>query len=186
MRQSTKPFLITFFTFNILLFTCSCAPCDDHGWAGWHAYAQLRHDLHNDGWRCPANRRGDSRWSPSEISLAAWRRQASPRAWGRVITGWQADAQHILQQNNSEPDKLEYGSDQWHQEKKKLDAMIWASAIILILLFFGLALVTFIRIGRHYRQRVTEDKKPEPTEYVDAWSQYRLPEDNNSDDPKDA
>jgi len=92
-----------------------------------------------------------------------------------------AYAQPVLEKNEVESDQLEYGSDQWHEEKKKLNAMLWASAIIITILFLGLALVTIIRMGRHYRQRVAGDKKPEPTEYVDAWSQYRLPEDDNDE-----
>ena len=82
-------------------------------------------------------------------------------------------------QSGSESDKLEYGSKEWHREKKKLHAMLWAGIVIVTILFTGIILVTIIRMGRHYRKRVTEDKKAEPTEYVDAWSQYRLKEDHD-------
>jgi len=97
------------------------------------------------------------------------------------MTGWHAYAGSVLEQSDSDSDKLEYGSEEWHQEKKKLNAMLWAGIIIVTILFAGIILVTIIRMGRHYRKRVTGDKKPEPTEYVDAWSQYRLPEDDNDE-----
>ena len=90
-------------------------------------------------------------------------------------------ARDVNVQSEAESEPLEYESEEWYEEKSKLEVMIWASAIILTILFFGLVLITFIRMGRHYRKRVTGDKKPEPTEYVDAWSQYRLPEDDNDE-----
>ena len=82
-------------------------------------------------------------------------------------------------QSDAESDQLEPGSEEWHREKKKLNAMLWASIVIVTILFTGIILVTILRMGRHYRKRVTGDKKPEPTEYVDAWSQYRLEDDND-------
>jgi hypothetical protein len=103
---------------------------------------------------------------------------ASSRA---MAGGWHDYAQPVLEKSEAESDPLEYKSEEWYEEKSKLEVMIWASAIILTLLFFGLVLVTFIRMGRHYRKRVTGDTKPEPTEYVDAWSQYRLPEDEDDE-----
>ena len=90
-------------------------------------------------------------------------------------------ARDVNVQSEAESDPLEYESEEWYEEKSKLEVMIWASAIMLTILFFGLVLITFIRMGRNYRKRVTGDKKPEPTEYVDAWSQYRLPEDDNDE-----
>ena len=88
-------------------------------------------------------------------------------------------ARDVNVQRDAASDQFEYGSEEWHEEKSKLEVMIWASAIILTILFLGLVLITFIRMGRHYRKRVTGDKKPAPTDYVDAWSQYRLEDDND-------
>jgi len=146
------------YIFGLILFVCCPAIASSRVAPGCHAYAQLRHDGH-DGWH----------------------RQASHRAWGWCMTGWHAYAGSVLEQSDSDSDKLEYGSEEWHQEKKKLNAMLWAGIIIVTILFAGIILVTIIRMGRHYRKRVTGDKKPEPTEYVDAWSQYRLPEDDNDE-----
>jgi len=105
--------------------------------------------------------------------------------------GWEFTIRHActqssLEQSNVESDKLEYGSKEWHQEKKKLNVMLWTAIVVVTILFTGFILVTLIRMGRHYRQRFTEDKKPEPTQYVDAWSQYRLPEEKDSEPPKES
>lgn len=66
------------------------------------------------------------------------------------------------------------------QEKKELRLMLLAAIIVLSLFFLGAILITLLRIGRRYRRRLQLDKPDGPTEYVDAWSQYRLKEDDQT------
>ena len=67
-------------------------------------------------------------------------------------------------------------------ERKKLKVILSISIVAIVLLFLGVLLLTILRQGRFYRQRVKLGKKNEPTEYVDAWSQYRLDEDDENGD----
>lgn len=101
------------------------------------------------------------------------------------LTGAAAPAHAASARSRAEAGGLQPGSEQWHAERKKLNAMLWASLIIVTLLFMGLILITVLRMGRHYRKRVLGEEKPEPTAYVDAWSQYRLPADTE-DRPEDS
>jgi hypothetical protein len=141
-----------------IIFTCFSANASSGAVAGRHARAGNAHDSN-----CVGMFTGYSYTWPL-----------------RSGHGTQAFASREVNiQNEAESDQLEYGSEEWQQEKKKLNVMLWASVIILTIFFFGLVLITFIRMGRHYRKRVTGDKKTEPTEYVDAWSQYRLKDDND-------
>lgn len=64
------------------------------------------------------------------------------------------------------------------QEKKELRLMLMTSLIVLSLFFLGVLMITFLRIGRRYKRRIKLGQPDKPTEYVDAWSQYRLKEDD--------
>jgi len=46
----------------------------------------------------------------------------------------------------------------------------------IIILFLAVLLITIIRIGRYRRRRLKLGQKGVPTEYVDAWSRYRIKE----------
>lgn len=46
-----------------------------------------------------------------------------------------------------------------------------------ISLFMVILLITIIRIGRYQRRRLGLGRKSPPTEYIDAWSRYRLKDD---------
>ena len=58
---------------------------------------------------------------------------------------------------------------------------LMAMTVFLVFIFLVFLFITFIRLGRHYRKHLQIGGKNEPTEYVDAWSQYRLPEDYADD-----
>ena len=61
-------------------------------------------------------------------------------------------------------------------EKRKLNLMLAASIAIVAGFFFVVLMISLLRMGRHYRQRTKLSKKSQPTDYSDAWSQYRLKE----------
>ena|GEM_PF-3649417 len=58
--------------------------------------------------------------------------------------------------------------------------------IIIISLFVGLILLTVIRVTRRYRRLLYVGRKNEPTEYFDAWKNYRLEDDSEHSDDNDA
>lgn len=62
-----------------------------------------------------------------------------------------------------------------------LRAMFW---LALLIFFFVLALTAFLRWSHHYRRRLLRPPSS-PTEYSDAWSQYRLPPDYDAADEFD-
>jgi len=47
----------------------------------------------------------------------------------------------------------------------------------LVVFFLVVVLITIVRIGRYWRRSLGLGKRSAPTKYVDAWSQYRLKED---------
>jgi len=47
----------------------------------------------------------------------------------------------------------------------------------IISLFMVILLITIIRIGRYRHRRLGLGRKSPPTEYIDAWSRYRLKDD---------
>ena len=59
-------------------------------------------------------------------------------------------------------------------EKRKLRLMITVGIVVLGGFFIAVLLISLLRMGRFYRQRTLRGKKRPPTDYVDAWSQYRL------------
>ncbi|KPK75851.1 MAG: hypothetical protein AMJ79_09380 [Phycisphaerae bacterium SM23_30] len=59
-------------------------------------------------------------------------------------------------------------------EKRKLRLMITVGIVVLGGFFIAVVLISLLRMGRFYRQRALAGKKRPPTDYVDAWSQYRL------------
>jgi hypothetical protein len=52
---------------------------------------------------------------------------------------------------------------------------------ILAVLFLVVMLVSVARLWRSYRKRTGIGQKAEPTEYIDAWSRYRLKDEDIED-----
>jgi hypothetical protein len=75
------------------------------------------------------------------------------------------------------PQNVNDDTNPWYStevEKRKLKLMLGASIIIIAGFVVAVLLMCFLRMGRLRRQRALSGKKPQPTEYSDAWSQYRL------------
>lgn len=62
-------------------------------------------------------------------------------------------------------------------EQKKARVILLCTIAVVISLFLAILLITIVRIGRYNRRLNRLGKKAEPTEYIDAWSKYRLEED---------
>ena len=185
------------YIFGLLLFVCCPALGSSRAAPGWHGYANVgMFTAYREPLKISFQRQKTSFSVPSLTPLhQGYAGQAVGTLKNQFLEvaysyTWPLRSGHGTQalatrevniQSDAESDQLEYGSEEWHQEKKKLDAMLWASIVIVTILFTGIILVTIIRMGRGYRKRVTGDTKPEPTEYVDAWSQYRLPEEDNDE-----
>jgi hypothetical protein len=115
------------------------------------------------------------------VLLVMWGGVSIPAEGTDGIDG-QLDANDVQAQTTGDEiapsNNTETGKD-IEQEKKELRLMLVTSIIILSLFFLGVLLISLLRIGRRYRRRVQLGKPDGPTEYVDAWSQYRLKEDED-------
>lgn len=87
------------------------------------------------------------------------------------------------------PEKLNATTDpqtftpEQQQSRRELKAMLWASIIILVALFVLVFILFIFRMARVVKWRHQLGKKKGPTEYIDAWSQYRLPDDPPIESP---
>ncbi len=61
-------------------------------------------------------------------------------------------------------------------DKKRLKFLLVVNLIFIITAFTIFLIISLIRFSRFQRQRLQIGKKAEPTEYIDAWSRYRLDE----------
>ena len=67
------------------------------------------------------------------------------------------------------------------RQKRELRLMLTLAITVISALFFVVLIISIVRMGRHLRRRLKLHKKNYPTEYVDAWSQYRLKESDQDD-----
>jgi len=65
---------------------------------------------------------------------------------------------------------------------KALRLALIVMIVVVITLFVVILLLTIVRIGRLRRRRTHFGEKAKPTEYIDAWSQYRLEDDSDQTD----
>ncbi len=95
-----------------------------------------------------------------------------------------SDIQPVISQEKS-PDQetpasvAEADETQKQRELKHRQYKLTLLVIIVgvISLFMVILLITIIRIGRFRRRRLGLGRKSPPTEYIDAWSHYRLEDD---------
>ena len=75
---------------------------------------------------------------------------------------------------------VETDETQKQRELKRRQYKLTLLVIIVgvISLFMVILLITIIRIGRFRRRRLGLGRKSPPTEYIDAWSHYRLEDDD--------
>ena len=102
------------------------------------------------------------------------------------FAGQQLDQELVQEQ---EPNGLEAGGeteDPWDSipvEKRKLKLMLFTSIAVILGFFLVVLLISLKRMGSYYRRLVFIRRKSKPTEYVDAWSNYRLKENWQDDLP---
>jgi len=106
--------------------------------------------------------------------------------WAGHLSPRQLAAEKLQEQ---EPNALEASGesvDPWFSlpvEKRKLKLMLGASIAVILGFFLVVLMISLMRMGRHYRRRVFLRQKAKPTEYMDAWSNYRLKENWQDDLP---
>ena len=111
-------------------------------------------------------------------------------------SAWAISAEHLSHRQiepegrpEQEPNALNASgepADPWFSlpvEKRKLKLMLGASIAIILGFFLVVLTISLVRMGRYYRRLVFFRQKPKPTEYVDAWSNYRLKENWQDDLP---
>jgi hypothetical protein len=79
-------------------------------------------------------------------------------------------------------------TDKQPPQRERLKLALFICISFLTALFFMVLIISVIRMGRLQRRRLQIGKKSEPTEYVDAWSRYRLknePSENTGPSAKD-
>ncbi len=64
-----------------------------------------------------------------------------------------------------------------HKKAGKIWLMLVVMTAFIMFVFCLFLLITFIRLSRHYKKCLQIGIKHKPTEYIDAWSNYRLPDD---------
>lgn len=67
------------------------------------------------------------------------------------------------------------------QNRREFKAMLWASIIILTGLFLMVFILFIFRMARAVRRLQNVREKKKHTEVIDAWSNYRLPDDATQD-----
>ena len=65
----------------------------------------------------------------------------------------------------------------------KLNLLLIVSIGVIVTFFLAILLLTILRQGRFFRQRLGLGRKSKPTKYIDAWSKYRLDNDSDNDEP---
>ena len=90
------------------------------------------------------------------------------------------DQQTNIVTHNKATQEVEITQDKKSPQQQEKDRM----KLGLVILFFGIAglfimllLITVIRISRLRKKRLGIGKREKRTEYIDAWSQYRLKDD---------
>jgi heme/copper-type cytochrome/quinol oxidase subunit 2 len=68
---------------------------------------------------------------------------------------------------------------QQEQNRREFKAMLWSAIMLLIGMFILVFVLFIIRMARSARRHHLTKKRTQ-TEYIDAWSQYRLPDDLDS------
>lgn len=70
---------------------------------------------------------------------------------------------------------------QQEQSRREFKAMLWASIVILAGLFSLVFMLFIFRMARATRRLQNAREKKTHTEVIDAWSQYRLPDETLQD-----
>jgi hypothetical protein len=75
------------------------------------------------------------------------------------------------------------GYNEKEKEKKRFRFLLGVLFVFIVALFAMLLVISLLRASRFQKQRLQIGKKSEPTDYVDAWSQYRLDEEDIDSEP---
>ena len=88
----------------------------------------------------------------------------------------------IVQSESEGPEPTE----EQQMKAKAFRLAVIVTIVFVISLFVVILLLAIVRINRFRRKRTHLGEKGEPTEYVDAWSQYRLKEDTDQSEPRES
>ena len=105
------------------------------------------------------------------LHLRAARRHSFPAS--SVLAQAEADAASV---EHSDLDEVEL-------ERKRFRMTVAAASVILGGLFLFVVLISLVRMSRARRRLLRLGQKNAPTEYIDAWSNYRLDEDSDEQVP---
>ena len=75
--------------------------------------------------------------------------------------------------------------DEVEIERKRFRVTVAAASVILGGLFLFVLLISLVRMSRARRRLLRLGQKNAPTEFIDAWSNYRLDEDGDEQVPSD-
>jgi len=72
------------------------------------------------------------------------------------------------------------------QQKRRYQLYLVFSGVLIAFLFITFLLISVVRLSRFIRQRYKVGEKSTATEYVDAWSKYRLEEEGDAAAPEES
>jgi len=72
------------------------------------------------------------------------------------------------------------------QKIRRYQLYLVLAGVLIAFLFITFLLIYVVRLSRFIRQRYKVGEKSAPTEYVDAWSQYRLEEEGDAAEPEES
>ena len=84
-------------------------------------------------------------------------------------------------ENLTTTDHQQTVTPQQKQNRREFKAMLWASIMIMVGMFLLVFILFIIRMARSVRRLHNLGQERTHTECIDAWSQYRLPDDATLD-----
>ena len=109
--------------------------------------------------------------------------------WGEASHGHNAGAardegttlaaEMVVQAENGESVEQNRDRDDDEIKRKRFKVVIAAAGVIVGGVFLFAILLSLTRVNRAIRRLLGIGKKEKPTEYVDAWSNYRLEEESD-------
>ena len=111
------------------------------------------------------------------VSIAAV--EDTPAETDRLTT-LQKSNNHTIQRQTNDLQKRRGPSaepDREQLDRRRYRFMLLTIILLMAGFFIAVLLISIVRIGRYRRLRVGLGQKSPPTEYIDAWSQHRLKDD---------
>ena len=101
-------------------------------------------------------------------------------ASGVMVYGQSTERGQDNRETNSQVSSVEDAKvdDSGDPEQKQFKLALLVTIVVVIVFFVAILLLAIVRIARHRHNRLRLGQKNPPTEYIDAWSQHKIDEDD--------